>query len=72
MGELADGRAELRELLAYPPETAGGLMTPAFVSMAPTLRADQAIAALRKVAETATMLLGRFCKLKLPDRGAIR
>ncbi len=44
---------ELRELLAYPPETAGGLMTPAFVSIAPTLRANQAIAALRKVAETA-------------------
>jgi magnesium transporter len=44
---------ELRDLLAYPPESAGGLMTPAFVSIAPTLRADQAIAALRKVAETA-------------------
>lgn len=44
---------ELRQLLAYPPETAGGLMTPAFVSIAPTLRANQAIAALRKVAETA-------------------
>ncbi len=43
----------MRELLAYPPETAGGLMTPAFVSIAPTLRADQAISALRKVAETA-------------------
>ena len=45
--------AELRELMAYPPDTAGGLMTPAFVSMAPTLRADQAITALRRVAETA-------------------
>ena len=44
---------ELRELLAYPADSAGGLMTPAFVSIAPTLRADQAIAALRKVAETA-------------------
>ena len=44
---------ELRELLAYPRDSAGGLMTPAFVSIAPTLRADQAIAALRKVAETA-------------------
>ncbi len=44
---------ELRSLLAYPPKSAGGLMTPAFVSIAPTLRADQAIAALRKVAETA-------------------
>lgn len=45
--------AELRGLLAYPPDTAGGLMTPAFVSIVPSLRADQAIAALRKVAETA-------------------
>lgn len=45
--------AELRELLAYPPETAGGLMTPAFVSISPTLRADQAVVALRKVAEAA-------------------
>ncbi|MCO5221854.1 MAG: magnesium transporter [Thermomicrobiales bacterium] len=44
---------ELQELLAYPPETAGGLMTPAFVSIAPTLRADQAVVALRKVAEEA-------------------
>lgn len=45
--------AELRELLAYPADSAGGLMTPAFVSIAPSLRADQAIAALRKVAESA-------------------
>lgn len=48
-----DEAEELRELLAYPPETAGGIMTPAFVSIAPSLRADQAIAALRKVAEDA-------------------
>ncbi len=45
--------AELRELMAYPPDTAGGIMTPAFVSISPDLRADQAIAALRKVAEHA-------------------
>jgi magnesium transporter len=45
--------AELRELMAFPPDTAGGLMTPAFVSVAPDLRADQAIAALRLVAEEA-------------------
>jgi magnesium transporter len=44
---------ELRELLAYPAESAGGLMTPAIVSISPTLRADQAISALRKVAESA-------------------
>ncbi|MDI3341484.1 MAG: magnesium transporter, partial [Sphaerobacter sp.] len=45
--------AELRDLLAYPPDTAGGRMTPAFVSIAPDLRADQAIVALRRVAEEA-------------------
>jgi len=45
--------AELRDLMSYPPDSAGGMMTPAFVSMAPTLRADQAIVALRRVAETA-------------------
>lgn len=44
---------EIRELIAYPPDTAGGIMTPAFVSIAPTLRADQAVLALRKVAEEA-------------------
>ena len=45
--------AEIRELMAFPPDSAGGLMTPAFVSVAPDLRADQAIAALRLVAEEA-------------------
>ncbi len=45
--------AELRELLSYPPDTAGGRMTPAFVSIRPDLRADQAIVALRRVAEEA-------------------
>jgi magnesium transporter len=45
--------AELRELMAYPPESAGGIMTPAFVAISPFMRADQAVAALRKVAEEA-------------------
>lgn len=45
--------AEIRELLAYPPDTAGGIMTPAFVAISPDLRADQAIAALRKIAQEA-------------------
>ena len=48
--------AEIRELLAYPADTAGGRMTPAFVAVAPDLRADQAIAALRRVAEEAETL----------------
>ena len=47
---------ELRELLAYPPDSAGGIMTPAFVAVSPDLRADQAVAALRKVAEEAETL----------------
>ena len=45
--------AELRDLMAYPPESAGGIMTPAFVAVAPNLRADQAVAALRRLAEEA-------------------
>ena len=45
--------AELRGLMAYPPDTAGGLMTPAFVAIAPNLRADEAIVALRRLAEEA-------------------
>jgi magnesium transporter len=45
--------AEIRDLLAYPPESAGGLMTPAFVAIVPDLRADQAIVALRRVAQEA-------------------
>jgi magnesium transporter len=41
---------ELQELLSYPPETAGGRMTPSYVALLPDVRVDQAIAALRKVA----------------------
>jgi len=43
----------LRELMAYPPDTAGGIMTPAFVAIAPDLRADETVDALRRVAEEA-------------------
>jgi magnesium transporter len=45
--------AEIRELMSYPPDTAGGIMTPAFVAISPNLRADQTVAALRRVAEEA-------------------
>lgn len=44
---------ELRQLLAYPPDTAGGRMTPAFVAVAPDLRADDAIRAIRHAASQA-------------------
>lgn len=45
--------AEIRELMAYPPDSAGGIMTPAFVAVYPDLRADQTVVALRHVAEEA-------------------
>src|SRR5918912_513428 len=48
-----DEAEDVRELLAYAPETAGGIMTPEYVAVAPDLTADQALVALRKVAEEA-------------------
>ena len=44
---------EIRDLMAYPPDTAGGRMTPAYVAVSPDLRADQAVVALRQVASEA-------------------
>lgn len=46
-----DEAAEIRDLMAYPPDSAGGIMTPAFVAVFPDLRTDQTISALRKVVE---------------------
>jgi len=48
-----DEAAEIRELMAYPPDSAGGIMTPAFVAVFPDLRADETVVALRQVAEEA-------------------
>lgn len=42
--------AEIRELLPYGEETAGGLMTPEFIAVFPELRADETVTALRKLA----------------------
>jgi magnesium transporter len=44
------------DLTAFPPNSAGAVMTPGFVSIAPDLRADQAIDALRVVAQEAGTL----------------
>jgi magnesium transporter len=41
---------EIRELLAYPPDTAGGRMTPELVAILPDLTVDEALAALRRLA----------------------
>ena len=49
----ADEAAEIRELMAYAPDSAGGIMTPAFVAVFPDLRADETVVALRQVAEEA-------------------
>lgn len=45
--------AEIRDLMAYDPDTAGGIMTPAFVAVFPDLRVDETVRALRQVAEEA-------------------
>jgi magnesium transporter len=45
--------AELRELLDYPPDTAGGLMTPAFVAVRADAKASDVVVALRKASEEA-------------------
>jgi magnesium transporter len=45
--------AEIRELSAYEPDTAGGLMTPAFVAVARDATAAQATAAIRRLVDQA-------------------
>ncbi|CAN5649843.1 magnesium transporter [soil metagenome] len=47
---------ELRDLLQYPPDTAGGRMTPEYVAIDPELRADQTVRALQRVSEQAEMI----------------
>ena len=44
---------DLRDLGQFDPDTAGGIMSPGFIAMAPDLHADQAISALRKIARRA-------------------
>lgn len=41
---------DIRELLAYPPDSAGGRMTPEFVAVLPDVTVDQALVALRRLA----------------------
>jgi magnesium transporter len=45
--------SELRDLSRYDPETAGGIMTPAYVAVNPDATAEQAIAAIRQLVEDA-------------------
>lgn len=54
MAEMEPSKADLiRQLMAYEPDSAGGIMTPAFVAVVPELRADETIAAVRQLAAQA-------------------
>jgi magnesium transporter len=44
-------RVELRDLMAYPPESAGGIMSPQVVALAANLTVSEAIAELRRIAD---------------------
>ena len=48
-----DEAAEIRELADYPPESAGGIMTPEFVAVSRDARAAEAIAAIRHLVDEA-------------------
>jgi magnesium transporter len=45
--------AEIRELAAYPPDTAGGIMTPAYVAVTRDATAAQAMRAIRRLVDQA-------------------
>jgi magnesium transporter len=49
----AEDADEVRTLLAYPPESAAGIMTREVITVSPDLTADQTLAAIRRVAEEA-------------------
>ena len=48
-----DEAAEIRELADFPPESAGGIMTPEFVAVSRDARAAEAIAAIRRLVDEA-------------------
>jgi magnesium transporter len=65
--EPAEAR-DVRDLMAYPPESAGRLMTPDFVAIQPELTADQALAILRRVAAEAETIYYIFVTEPPHDR----
>jgi magnesium transporter len=58
--------SELRDLTRYPPETAGGIMTPAFVAVTADATAEQAIAAIRQLVDDAETV--NYIYVVGPDR----
>jgi magnesium transporter len=59
---------DVRDLLAYPPNSAGRLMTPDFVAIGPDLSADDALAILRRVAAEAETIYYIFVTEPRTDR----
>jgi magnesium transporter len=59
---------DVRELLNYPPESAAGIMTPEFVALAPDLSADEALAALRRLAEEVEQIYYAYVTEPVTDR----
>jgi magnesium transporter len=59
---------DVRELLNYPPESAAGIMTPEFVALAPDLTADEALAALRRLAEEVEQIYYAYVTEPVTDR----
>jgi magnesium transporter len=59
----AEDAADVRELLAYGEDTAGGLMNPDFVALPPDISADEAIRRLRVEARTKESIYYLFITL---------
>ncbi len=58
--------SELRDLSRYPPETAGGIMTPAFVAVTAEATAEEAITAIRRLVDDAETV--NYIYVAGPDR----
>lgn len=78
LGEMdTEGAADLRRLLAFAPDTAGGMMTPSPVVVAPDAAVADALAALRSVLVTPALASQVFvaepptCTPTGPLRGAV-
>ena len=69
----ASDAAESRRLEQYPPDTAGGIMTPQVTALAEDLTVEQAIAELRRLNEEAgaDVLRLRGGQAQSPDRRAV-
>ncbi len=61
---------EVRALLAYPPDSAASLMTREVVTVSPDLTADEALAAIRRVAREAETIYYVYVTARTNDCSA--